>query len=165
MSTAAMAEPIIDSRAFRDTLGHFATGVTIITTRDEAGQSTGLTANSFSSLSLDPPLVLWSLGKSSQSHEAFCNGGKFAINVLAADQRELCKQFTRKDIDRFAGVELIEGVTGAPLIPGCLAWFECTLEHAYEGGDHTILVGRVVRFAQGEGEPLIFYKGGFWDQG
>jgi flavin reductase (DIM6/NTAB) family NADH-FMN oxidoreductase RutF len=158
-----MAEPIIDSREFRDTLGRFATGVTIITAREETGEYRGLTANSFSSLSLDPPLVLWSLGKSSQSHEAFCNSGNFAINVLAADQRELCKQFTRKDIDRFQGVELIEGVTGAPLIPGSLAWFECTLEHAYDGGDHTILVGRVVRFAPGEGAPLIFYKGDFWD--
>ena len=135
-----------DPRELRIGFGEFLTGVTVVTTRDAEGEPTGLTVNSFSSLSLDPPLVLFSLGKSSNTFDAFEAGNGFVIHMLAADQRSLADQFATKDVDRFDGVEWRVGYDDLPVISDVLATFECSREHVYEGGDHLILVGRIERF-------------------
>ncbi|WP_390618422.1 flavin reductase family protein [Maricurvus nonylphenolicus] len=151
----------IDSREFRNALGQFATGVTIVTTKDFQGQAVGMTANSFSSLSLEPPLVLWSIAKTSSNYTAFVETNDFAIHILNSEQQDLCGQFARKDIDRFAGVSTETNAAGTPLLTEYLARFQCTTEHRYEGGDHIILVGRVNQLDTQAGEPLLFYKGSF----
>lgn len=155
-----MQEPF-DSATFRRALGHFPTGVTIITARGAAGGSIGLACNSFSSLSLQPPLVQWSIAKTSRNHAAMCAATHFAIHVLNATQRDLCRQFSAKDGDRFANVELEDGLHGLPVLKHCHARFECEANAAHDAGDHTILIGRVLRFREYEGEPLIFYRGEF----
>ena len=139
-----------DPRQLRIGFGEFLTGVTVVTTRDAEGEPTGLTANSFSSLSLDPPLVLFSIGKSSNTFEAFEAGNGFVIHMLAADQRSLADQFATKDVDRFDGVDWSAGYDDLPVISDVLATFECSREHVYEGGDHLILVGRIERFTVGD---------------
>ena len=151
----------IDSREFRDALGQFATGVTVITTRDADGQPVGMTANSFSSLSLEPPLVLWSIAKTSSNYAVFAEANHFAIHVMNKQQKDLSGQFARKDIDRFEGVDIETNDAGTPLLTDFLSRFECTTEHRYDGGDHSILVGRVQALASKEGEPLMFFRGGF----
>jgi flavin reductase (DIM6/NTAB) family NADH-FMN oxidoreductase RutF len=151
----------IDSRAFRNALGQFATGVTIITTRDSEGRPTGMTANSFSSLSLEPALVLWSIAKTSSNYAVFAEAKSFAIHVLNAEQQATSGQFARKDTDRFEGVDTIDNATGTPLLTDYLTRFECTTQHRLEGGDHLIIVGRVNNFDVKEGEPLLFFKGNF----
>lgn len=151
----------IDSREFRNGLGQFATGVTIVTTRDTQGAAVGMTANSFASLSLEPPLVLWSIAKTSSNYVAFAEAKEFAIHVLGADQTALCSQFARKDIDRFANVEIEAGREGTPLLRDYLARFQCSTEHRYEGGDHLIIVGRVQQLDAQAGDPLLFFQGRF----
>ncbi|HJV27911.1 MAG TPA: flavin reductase family protein [Aromatoleum sp.] len=148
-----------DPRQFRDALGHFATGVTVVTTRDAQHQPVGVTVNSFSSLSLDPPLILWSLAKKSYSLAAFETHPAFAVHVLASDQQELSNCFARAGADKFAGATPREGFGGVPLLSGCAAVFECSMEFRYDGGDHVILVGRVQRFSTQERPPLLFYRG------
>jgi 3-hydroxy-9,10-secoandrosta-1,3,5(10)-triene-9,17-dione monooxygenase reductase component len=118
-----------------------------------------MTANSFSSVSLDPMLVLWSIGKSSSSFNVFHNADKFAIHVLSADQREISQQFASKQADRFSGVESTTGYGGLPLLTDYAALFQCDVEHRYEGGDHLILVGRVADFDVKHSHPLIFHSG------
>lgn len=139
-----------DARRLREGFGEFMTGVTIVTTRDADDQPAGLTANSFSSLSLDPPLLLFSIGKDSNTFEAFQTDHGFVVHVLAEDQQELASTFATRDIDRFDGVDWLPGLEGLPRIEGCLAVFECSREHVYEGGDHLILVGRIERMAVGD---------------
>lgn len=139
-----------DARRLREGFGEFMTGVTIVTTRDADDQPAGLTANSFSSLSLDPPLLLFSIGKDSNTFEAFQTDHGFVVHVLAEDQQELASTFATRDIDRFDGVDWSPGLEGLPRIEGCLAVFECSREHVYEGGDHLILVGRIERMAVGD---------------
>jgi flavin reductase (DIM6/NTAB) family NADH-FMN oxidoreductase RutF len=139
-----------DSKDLREAFGEFMTGVTVVTTLDEAGEPTGLTVNSFSSLSLDPPLALFSLGKASNTFDAFQSDNGFVIHVLATDQRHLAEQFATRDANRFEGVEWSEGIDGLPLISDTLASFECSREHIYEGGDHLILVGRIERLTIGD---------------
>lgn len=134
-----------DSRELRDGFGEFLTGVTVVTTRDANGEPAGLTVNSFSSLSLDPPLALFSIGKSADTCAAFEAGNGFVIHVLAGDQVDMSSQFSIKEIDRFEGVEWSPGLDDLPLIAGTLATFECSREHTYDGGDHLILVGRIER--------------------
>lgn len=134
-----------DSRRLREGFGEFMTGVTVVTTRDTDGQPAGLTANSFSSLSLDPPLLLFSLGKDSNTFGAFDTPNGFVVHVLGDDQRDLATTFATRDIDRFEGVDWAPGFDDLPRISGCLAVFECSREHVYEGGDHLILVGRIER--------------------
>lgn len=147
-----------DPRQMRDGFGEFMTGVTVVTTRDANGEPTGLTANSFSSLSLDPPLALFSIGKSSNTFEDFDAGNGFVIHVLAADQRDLAAQFSTKGIDRFEGVEWSSGFDDLPVIAGTLASFECSREHTYDGGDHLILVGRIEHFTVGDRDrPALGY--------
>jgi 3-hydroxy-9,10-secoandrosta-1,3,5(10)-triene-9,17-dione monooxygenase reductase component len=154
-----MSSPESTQREFRDALGAFATGVTIATTLDAAGQPVGVTASSFNSVSLDPPLVLWSLAKSSQSRPAFCDSGHFAVHVLAASQEELSNRFARSGEDKFGGVAWSRGTLGSPVFDEHAALFQCRTRHQYEGGDHIILVGEVVDYEAREQAPLLFHAG------
>ena len=154
-------KPAFDHRAFRRALGRFPTGVTVVTTLSPDGCKVGLTANSFNSVSLDPPLVLWSLAKRAASLPVFLEAPHYAINVLSADQIRLSRQFAGTRANRFAGVRCREGLGGIPLIEGCTAWFECHNVYQYDGGDHVILVGRVERFAHDDRPALAFHGGGY----
>lgn len=138
----------------------FATGVTIVTARTAEGTLVGLTANSFNSVSLSPPLVLWSLSRRAGSMPALSAGSHYAINILAADQKALAEQFAAKGADRFAGVRFIDGIAGAPLIEGAVACFECFNRSRYDEGDHVIFVGEVERCSHREGAPPLLYHGG-----
>jgi flavin reductase (DIM6/NTAB) family NADH-FMN oxidoreductase RutF len=143
----------------------FATGVTIVTARTAQGALVGLTANSFNSVSLDPPLVLWSLARAAASLPAFSTGSHYAINILAADQKELAKRFATKDLDRFADVAFCDGVNGAPLLTGAAATFECFNRSRYVEGDHVIFVGEVERcFHRVGASPLLFHGGKFYTE-
>ncbi|MBI4754113.1 MAG: flavin reductase family protein [Betaproteobacteria bacterium] len=153
------AAPPFDARALRDALGGFATGVTVITTCGDDGRPVGLTVSSFNSVSLDPPLVLWSLSLHSPNLAAFRRCSHYAVNVLAAEQEGLSAHFAASGIDRFGGMEVQPGLGGAPLLPGCCAWFECRNEARHAGGDHIIFVGRVERFAREDRAPLLFHGG------
>lgn len=148
-------------RAFRHALGSFATGVTITTTMDGNGNPVGVTASSFNSVSLDPPLVLWSLAKNSLSYEAFSSSGHFAVHILAADQMDLSNRFARSGEDKFSGIDWQEGAHGSPVFAHHAALFECTTRHQYDGGDHVILVGEVQSFEARDMEPLIFHAGNY----
>ena len=150
---------------FRAALGMFATGVTIVTARTATGELVGLTANSFNSVSLEPPLVLWSLGRSAGSMAAFSAGSHYAISILAADQKELAERFASKRDDRWADVAFTDGACGAPLLAGAAATFECFNRSRYEEGDHVIFVGEVERCAQrGGASPLLFHGGKFYTE-
>lgn len=151
----------IDSAEFRNALGRFATGVTIVTTADEAGRRFGVTANRYNSVSLDPPLVLWSLAKASRSMDAFRECTVFAVHILGAHQEELARRFASRGHDKFAELDTHEGYGGAPLFDDCVAHFECVTENRFEGGDHVIFLGRVVNFETCDHEPLLFHRGGF----
>lgn len=155
-----MAAPSgFDTRELRRVLGAFVTGVTVVTTVDAHGQRWGLTANSFSSVSLDPPLVLWSQAIRAPSHTAFAAAARFAINILAEDQLELSNRFATSGIDKFSGVEIDAGVGGVPLLRGCSAWLECTVVSRLPGGDHVIFVGEVQSIRRSERRPLVFGSG------
>ncbi len=149
----------LDSRAFRDALGSFATGVTIVTARDAEGCDVGLTASSFNSVSLDPPMILWSLARSSQSMAAFRGAGHFAVHILAADQEALSNRFAKSGTDKFADIALERGTEGLALLTGCSARFECRTAYQYEGGDHIIFVGEVIGFEKQDRAPLLFHGG------
>jgi flavin reductase (DIM6/NTAB) family NADH-FMN oxidoreductase RutF len=157
--------PNFDQAAFRGALSQFATGVTVITTRSASGQLVGITASSFNSVSLDPPLVLWSLATRSASMPVFRTNSHYVINVLAASQIDLCKRFSTVKGDRFAGVSHAAGDTGMPVLDGALAWFECHNRSRYDEGDHVIFVGEVERCGVHEDAariaPLVFQAGGF----
>ena len=145
------------ARDLRDALGCFATGVTVVTTRGPSGPL-GITANSFSSVSLDPPLVLWSPAKASRRHDTFRDAASFAIHVLAADQHDVAMAFVR-DAAPFDRVAARNVSSGIPLLEGCLALFECRLFAAHDAGDHTIILGEVISAETREGEPLVFARG------
>jgi 3-hydroxy-9,10-secoandrosta-1,3,5(10)-triene-9,17-dione monooxygenase reductase component len=147
------------ARQFRSALGAFATGVTIVTSRDAAGLDVGLTANSFNSVSLDPPMVLWSLAKNARSLPAFLAATHFAVHVLAADQEELSLRFAARGVQKFAGLDLERGAAGVPLLRGCSARFQCRTAFRHEGGDHVIFVGEVESFDHSERPPLVFHGG------
>ncbi|MDE0747408.1 MAG: flavin reductase family protein [Porticoccaceae bacterium] len=151
----------IDTPSLRNALGSFATGVTVITALGIKGQKVGMTANSFSSVSLDPALVLWSIGRDSNCFDDFIAAKAFAIHMLTSDQQELSNRFARTGSDRFAGLDCPEGVMGIPLLPHSSACFQCTIEHQYDGGDHVILVGKVVEFTDNGHNPLIFHRGNY----
>jgi 3-hydroxy-9,10-secoandrosta-1,3,5(10)-triene-9,17-dione monooxygenase reductase component len=148
-----------DTRRFRDALGAFATGVTIVTTRDADGRDIGLTANSFNSVSLEPPMVLWSLSKSARSMPAFLAATHFAVHVLAVDQEALSVRFAARGVDKFAGLDLERGAAGVPLLRDCSARFQCRAAFQHDGGDHVIFVGAVDSFDQSGRAPLIFHGG------
>ncbi|RAN69543.1 hypothetical protein B5P43_35285 [Bacillus sp. SRB_336] len=150
--------PCDDVRAFRRALGQFATGVTVITT-SAGDQLVGMAANSFSTVSLDPPLVLWSIRKESKSLQPFLGNGHFGINVLAAEQMEISGLFGKPQPDQFGQLGWTTGCHGDPLLDGAIAHLECVTESVIDGGDHHILVGRVERFARFDGAPLLFAQG------
>ena len=143
----------------------FATGVTIVTARGPDGEPVGLTANSFNSVSMSPPLVLWSLARSAGSMPAFERGSHYAINILAAEQHALAERFASKAVDRFKGLAFREGAGGAPIIEGAAAVFECFNRSRYEEGDHVIFVGEVEHCERREGaQPLIFHGGRYFTE-
>src|SRR5271170_3604278 len=147
------------SMQFRAALGAFATGVTIVTTRDGAGADVGLTASSFNSVSLDPPMVLWSLAKDSLSLPAFMECDHFGVHVLASNQQALADRFATRGADKFSGLAVARGPDGIPLLSGCSARFQCKTAFRHQGGDHVIFVGEVVAFDHLELPPLVFHSG------
>lgn len=159
--TSSLTQNDIDPKAFRRALGNFATGVTIITARAPDGTNVGVTASSFNSLSMDPPLVLWSSMKNSKSCDAFENATHFAVNILASDQIEMSNHFARQQMDKFATVEWEEGIGGAPIFPNCAGRFQCESYDKLDGGDHWIFVGKVVAFDDFGRPPLCFHQGSY----
>ncbi len=155
--TTTYAPETDDARVLRDAFGRFATGVTVITTRD-LDRPIGITANSFASVSLDPPLVLWSPARSSRRFPIFGKAAYFAVHVLGAEQADLCGRFT-KDGHDFEGLNWSEGVDGVPLLDGCIARFECKQHSTHDGGDHLVILGRVLGATFSDGAPLLFNAG------
>jgi len=151
----------IDLDEFRSVLGHFATGVAVVTTLDERGEKVGMTISSFNSVSLDPPLVLWSVAEDSQSYDVFTEAEHFAVHVLAMNQKDLANRFALRGGDKFDDLDCREGIYGIPVLPEFAACFECSTEHIYPGGDHKIIVGRVHRFEEQEADPLIVHRSRF----
>ena len=157
--------PSFSAQEFRAALGMFATGVTIVTARGADGAPVGLTANSFNSVSLAPPLVLWSLARTAGSMPAFERGSHYAINILAADQHALAERFSSKAVNRFADVAFREGAGGAPILEGAVAVFECFNRSRYDEGDHVIFVGEVERCSHVDGAaPLLFHGGRYFTE-
>ena len=149
----------IDGRELRNAMGLFATGVSIITTKDASGKPFGLTANAFSSLSLDPPMLLICVDKGVDCYACFDESKVFGVNFLSVAQEELSTRFATKGIEKFEGLSYSVGELGVALLDGALAHFECRVAHAYKGGDHTIYVGEVQRLVTMEGDPLLFFQG------
>ena len=148
----------------RRALGSFATGITVVTTRDPGAGSApasdiGLTVNSFSSVSLEPPLVLWSLARRSASFAAFERASHYVVHVLGEDQQALAQRFAAHDVDRFAGLEVERGPANVPLLPACVSRFVCRIHQRHDGGDHVILVGEVERFETRDGPALLYFRG------
>ncbi len=157
--------PGFSQTEFRASLAMFATGVTIVTARAASGELIGLTASSFNSVSLTPPLVLWSLAQAASSMATFSAGSHYAINILAADQKALAERFAGKREGRWTDVAFTESEAGLPLITGAAATFECFNRSRYEEGDHTIFVGEVERCRHREGaSPLLFHGGRFYTE-
>lgn len=157
--------PSFSAPEFRAALGMFATGVTIVTARGPGGELIGLTASSFNSVSLEPPLVLWSLARAAGSMAALSTGSHYVINILAADQKELAERFSANRAGRWLDVAWSPGVAGAPLLAGAAATFECFNRSRYEEGDHVIFVGEVERCAHRAGAaPLLFHGGKFYTE-
>ncbi|MDV7338673.1 flavin reductase family protein [Terasakiella sp. A23] len=152
----------IDQRDFRDALGKFATGITVVTTKDENENLIGVTINSFASVSLEPPMVLFSLKNESQLCEIFTDTKNFNIGILSAGQEDISNLFAGSDDNKFSNVGWKEGQNGVPVLSGTLANLECKRAAAHPGGDHTIFVGEVTNLEQSEkSEPLLYYKGGY----
>jgi flavin reductase (DIM6/NTAB) family NADH-FMN oxidoreductase RutF len=150
-----------DSRELRNVLGCFGTGVTVVTTLDENGRKVGLTANSFSSVSLDPPIVLWSLSKQSKSLQAFMGCARFVINVLSMEQLPLSNQFSKVAEDRFSGVATSSGLGGLPVISDCAANIECKAISSQEVGDHILFLGQIERYSYLKKDTLLFCNGSY----
>jgi 3-hydroxy-9,10-secoandrosta-1,3,5(10)-triene-9,17-dione monooxygenase reductase component len=153
------------TRALRKALGGFVTGITVVTACVPDGRTAGVTVNSFCSVSLDPPLVLWCLSRTAPSYPVFLDASYFAIHVLAEDQAHLSTRFSGqskfggRSKDKFAGLELSNGLGGAPILPDVVARYECRLERRYDGGDHLIMVGEVERYRHTDRLPLLFHAG------
>ena len=150
-----------NSRDLRNALGGFATGVTVVTSRGDDGSAAGVTVNSFCSVSLDPPLVLWCLCKTAPSSRVFLDATHFAVHVLAEDQAHLSMRFSKPSLDKFAGLDVSRGLGGAPVLDGVVALFECRCEQRIDAGDHYILLGRVERYGHTGGSPLLFHTGAY----
>ncbi|MEL6727265.1 MAG: flavin reductase family protein [Pseudomonadota bacterium] len=149
-----------DLRTFRDTLGLFVTGVTVITTRDELGAPVGITANSFNSVSLDPPLILWSVGLNALSLNAFSQARAFAVHILRDDQAALSQRFATSGTDKFAGLNIESGLHDVPLLPDCAARMECLPYAKHAAGDHILFIAQVHRLASDpEAMPLVYHGG------
>lgn len=158
-----MSTPHNDSREFRNALGQFPTGVTVVTTVDAHGNKIGMTANSFSSVSLDPMLVLWSVAKTCKAFSVFTEARQFAIHILHTHQKHISAQFASNCDDRFKDIEHHSGHGGVPILSDYSAVFQCDTECLYEGGDHIILLGRVVAFDNKKLPPLVFHAGRYAD--
>ena len=156
-----MTDAAIGPAAFRELLGRFATGVTVVTTTTQDGAPVGMTANSVTSVSLEPPLVLICVHQDSGMHGAMTQAPGFVINVLASDQEHLSRHFAGTSGDRFSGIGYRSGAHGAPILDGVLAHIECRQDSSIEAGDHTIFVGLVTGGAAESGHPLMFYRGGY----
>jgi 3-hydroxy-9,10-secoandrosta-1,3,5(10)-triene-9,17-dione monooxygenase reductase component len=158
---SAGTRPPVDVDRFREVLGHFATGVTVITAMEE-GIPVGFTCQAFSSLSLEPPLVALAPGKSSTSWPRIRQAGRFSVNILAEDQEAICRDFAVSGGDKFASVAWRPGTNGAPLLDGSLAWIECDLLLTHDAGDHELVIGQVTGLGVDQGaRPLLYYRGGF----
>ncbi|MCF1472591.1 flavin reductase [Agrobacterium vitis] len=157
-----MSEAIIDPRSLRDAFGAFATGVTVVTTLGPDGSPIGFTANSFTSVSLDPPLLLVCLAKTSRNFEVMTKAEGFAVNILSDAQKDVSNTFARPAEDRFASVEWQLGPHGSPVFSGTSAWFDCSLETVIEAGDHVVLLGRVQAFDKSELNGLGYVRGGYF---
>jgi 3-hydroxy-9,10-secoandrosta-1,3,5(10)-triene-9,17-dione monooxygenase reductase component len=154
---------MVDQDAYRETLGHFATGVTVITAVDD-GTPVGFSCQAFAALSLDPPLVLFCPSVASMTWPAIERAGRFCVNILAHDQADVSTIFGTAGVDKFAAVEWTGAPSGAPLLDGVLAWVDCSVETVYPGGDHYVVIGRVTDLGQGKvpgKEPLLFYRGAY----
>jgi flavin reductase (DIM6/NTAB) family NADH-FMN oxidoreductase RutF len=162
VSSVGVDQSSLAARDYRNALGQYATGITVITACGPDGSKIGVTANSFTSVSLDPPLVSWCLSKKASSLSELENVTHFAVNVLAADQHPLARQFatpSQERQDKFRGVAVTEGIGGLPLIEGAVARFQCRSVERFNAGDHLIFLGEVERYDADDGEPLIFYSG------
>lgn len=151
----------ISSDEFKAALSRFASGVTVVTTKDAAGMLYGITVSAFCSVSLDPPLVLVSISKNTGSHHAFGESGAFVVNVLSESQQEISNHFASHNEDKFSGFIYDEGIDGLPILRGCLVNLECRLKHSYDGGDHTIFIGEIEKSAAYEGGPLLYFHGAY----
>jgi flavin reductase (DIM6/NTAB) family NADH-FMN oxidoreductase RutF len=149
----------IDSGEFRRAMGCFATGVTVVTAVAQDGSNIGLTVNSFNSLSLDPPLVLWSLGAGSPLLQDFERASHFAVNMLSEEQVEISQRFALRAVDKFSDLKLRAGLGGAPLLPDCVAWLECRRRSLHRHGDHLLFIGEVERLATTDNRPLLYLLG------
>lgn len=149
----------MDEATFRNALGHFATGVSVVTMRAGSGEASGFTANSFTSVSLDPPLVLVCVDKAISSHPLMGVAPGFLVNILTDQQEELARRFANPELDKLAGLPVSEGPFGAPRLEGCLAYIAASRHAHHDGGDHTIFVGEVTGTELDDGLPLLFYKG------
>jgi flavin reductase (DIM6/NTAB) family NADH-FMN oxidoreductase RutF len=155
----------IEKNELRRVMGHFATGVTVITSIRSTGQIHGLTANAFTSVSLIPPLLLVCIDKKAESYPCFDESKIFTVNVLAADQEALSRRFAVTGGDKFEGVSYKVGANGAPILDGALAYLECKVTEKIDGGDHTIYVGEIEQAETKEGKPLLFFRGGYRELG
>lgn len=151
----------LDDNTFKKAMGRFPSGVVIATTINNEGKKCGFTASAFSSLSLDPPLILVCLANSAECFNSFLNGDMFAINVIGHEQHDLAFKFATKGVDKFDGDEFVTGNSGLPIIPNCIFSLECNIKDIYPGGDHAILVGEVQEARINEGDPSIWYDGSF----
>lgn len=151
----------VDSKEFRNALSRFASGVSVVTTIDAAGKPHGITVSAFSSVSLDPPLILICIEKSAGSHDAFGESKVFNVNVLNAEQQHLSERFASPNADKFEAVDLRIADSGVPLLEHCLVNLECRLVAAFDGGDHTIYLGEVENSETDEGDPLIYFRSGY----
>jgi flavin reductase (DIM6/NTAB) family NADH-FMN oxidoreductase RutF len=155
----------IERNELRRVMGHFATGVTVITTLAKDGKLHGLTANAVSSLSLDPPLLIICVDKKAESYSCFEDSKVFTVNILSDDQEDLSRRFAVSGGEKFEGVAYRRGANGAPILQGALAHLECKVYAAYEGGDHTIYLGQIDEAETREGKPLLFFRGGYREIG
>ena len=156
------SDPVhVDPDLFRSVLGRFASGVTIVTAQDGEGRDHGMTVSAFCSVSLDPPLVLVSIGHDATMHPIVASLDHFAVNILRSDQEALSRRFASKDVQRFEGIGFTRGESGVALLDGVLGWLECRTETRHDAGDHTLLVGRVEAALAGDGRPLLYYRGGY----
>ncbi len=160
-ATSPAHQVVIEPAHYRQVLGHFPTGVTVVTA-SSGNSPVGLAVGSFSSISLDPPLVGFFADKGSSSWPRIRETGAFCVNILAGDQEEVCRVFASKGDDKFAGIGWQRASTGSPRLDGVLAWIDCEIDSVVELGDHDLCVGRVVELAVGhEGAPLVFFRGGY----
>ena len=148
-----------DSKFFRKTLGKYSTGVTVVTSIDNNGNPIGMTVNSFTSVSLQPALVLWCIDKKQPSYNSFMNAEGYAVNILSKDQNDLCHKFASQLDDKFENVDWKKSENGFPLVKNSLAWLDCKKWNYYPGGDHQILVGEVTSCDSFELEPLTYWNG------